>query len=66
MAQKPFALEARKSGLPFHNSSKILHLLLSLKTKSNLGLEKAATADYAKLLSQTEASFDFNFFGFLC
>ena len=47
------ALEARKSGLPFHNLSKILHLLLSLKTKSNLDLEKAATADYAKLLSQT-------------
>ena len=27
--------------------------LLSLKPKSNLGLEKAATADHAKLLSQT-------------
>ena len=53
MAEKPFALEAGKSGLPFHNLSKILYLLLSLKAKSNLGLEEAATADYAKLLSQT-------------
>ena len=57
MAQKTFALEARESGPPFHNSSKILHLLLSLKTKSNLGLGEAATADYVKLLSQTLASF---------
>ena len=49
MAQKPFALEARKSGLPFHDLSNILHLLQSLKTKLNLGLEKVATADYANL-----------------
>ena len=36
MAQKPFALETSKSGLPFHNLSKILHLLLSLKTNKIL------------------------------
>ena len=53
MAQKPFALQARKFGLPFHNLSKIPRLPPSLKTKSNPGLEKAATTDYAKLLSQT-------------
>ena len=53
MAQKPFASEASKSGLLFHNLSKILHLLLSLKTKSNLGLERTAAAECAKLLSQT-------------
>ena len=52
MAQKPFAIEARKSGLLSHNLSKILHLLLSLKTKSNPGLERVAAADCAKLLSQ--------------
>ena len=53
MAQKPFALEAHMSGLPFHNLSKVLHLLLSFKAESNLGLEKAATADCVKRLSQT-------------
>ena len=65
MAQKPFALESRKFGLLFHNLSEILHLLLSLKTKSTLGLGTAATADCAKLLSQTLTSSDVNFFGFL-
>ena len=49
MAYKPFALEARKSGPQLINCSttyQLLHLLLSLKTKSSNGLEKAATADY--------------------
>ena len=31
MARKTFAIEARKSGLLYHNLSKIQHLLLSLK-----------------------------------
>ena len=53
MAQKPFVLEASKSGLPLRNLSKILHLLLNLKAKLNLGQERTATADCVKLLSQT-------------